>query len=352
MTAYAANHLAFQRIAAAGRSFIFPVFPHTSLCFLEQCLWHDGFVPVRNDDPVIAGDFDCVGAAHNVPAPFAEHCLTNIPLISQEFCNQTGCPKIFFLDTAPRCSCAARLDFVILWRAYAVAVQSRRDLPGFRTIRRHLKNAPYHIGGFGIYQKMIFIFWVFDVSIRRIRAEKCPALGPSLLCAFDSAGEIAAVEVVDQRPKRGIQTIDVKRIAAVKAVVDGNEAHAEERKHAGDVVSHSEVITAKAGKIFDQDAVDLPMPDLLQKRLYRWPLEVRATPAVVAKFQDFGIGQFRVTGHIFPKEAALIGYALRFVLFAGFQVHVFTGYAKIDRRSHASAFLPSKYVQSSLYSSR
>ncbi len=35
-----------------------------------------------------------------------------------------------------------------------------------------------------------------------------------------------------------------QRIAAVETIIDGNEAHTEEREHAGDVVAHGEVITA------------------------------------------------------------------------------------------------------------
>ena len=247
MTAYAADHLALQRIPAAGCSFIFPVLPHTSLRFLEQRLRHNGFMPVGDNDPVIAGDFDRVRTAYNIPASFAVHRLSNIPLVPQELCDQTGRPEVFLLNTAPRRSCAACLDLVVLWRAYALTVQSRRDLPCFCTIRCHLKDAPYHLGGFGIYQKMIFVFWVFDVSIRRIGTEKCPALGPCFFCVFDPAGEVTAIQVVDQRPKRGIEAVDIQRIAAVKAVVDGNEAHTQEREHAGDVVSNGEVITAKAG---------------------------------------------------------------------------------------------------------
>ena len=137
---------------------------------------------------------------------------------------------------------------------------------------------------------MILVLRVFDISVRRIGTEKRPAFGSGLLCAFDPAGEVTAVQVVDQRPKRSIEAVDIQRVAAVKTVVDGNEAHTEEREHAGNVVAHGEVITAKAGEVFDQDAVDLPAPDLLQKLLYRGTLEVRTTPAVVTKFQYFRAG--------------------------------------------------------------
>ena len=114
-----------------------------------------------------------------------------------------------------------------------------------------MKDAPYHVGGLGIYQKMIFVLRVFDVSIRRIGTEKRPALGSGFLCAFDSAGEVTAVQIVDQRPKRGVEAVDIQRVAAVKTVVDGNEAHTEKWEYAGNIVSHGEIITAKAGKVFD-----------------------------------------------------------------------------------------------------
>ena len=247
MAAYAADHLALQRIAAAGYRFVFPVFPHTSLRFLKQRLRHNGLVPIGDDDPIIAGDFDCVGAAYNIPASFAVHRLTNIPLVPQEFCDQTGRPEVFLLNTAPRFPCAARLDLIVLRGAYAVTVQRRRDLTCFCTIRRHLKDAPYHVGGFGIYQKMILVLRVFDISVRRIGTEKRPAFGSGFLGALDLAGKIAAVQVIDQRPEGCIKAVYIQRIAAVKTVVDGNEAHTQEREHAGNVVAHGEVITTKAG---------------------------------------------------------------------------------------------------------
>lgn len=85
MAAYSADHLALQQIPAARHDFSLPVFPHTSLRFLEQRLRHDGLVPVGDDDPIIAGDFDRVGAAYNVPASFAVYRLSNIPLVPQSF---------------------------------------------------------------------------------------------------------------------------------------------------------------------------------------------------------------------------------------------------------------------------
>ena len=231
-----------------------------------------------------------MGAAYNIPASFAVHRLSNIPLVPQEFCDQIARPEVFLPDAAPRRSCAAGFNLVVLWRAYALTVQLCRDLPCLCAIRCHLKDAPYHLGGFRIYQKMILVLRVFDISVRCVGAEKRPALGSGLLCAFDPAGEVTAVQVVDQRPKRGIEAVDVQRIAAVKAVVDGNEAHTEEREHAGDVVSNGEVITAKAGQVFYYDAVDLPAPDLLQKLLHSWTLEIRTAPTIVTKLQYFRAG--------------------------------------------------------------
>ena len=67
---------------------------------------------------------------------------------------------------------------------------------------------------------MIFIFRIFDVSVRRIGTEERPAFGSGFLCAFDPAGKVTAVQVVDQRPKRGVEAVDVQRVAAVKTVID------------------------------------------------------------------------------------------------------------------------------------
>ena len=110
------------------------------------------------------------------------------------------------------------------------------------------------------------------------------------LGTLDLTGKIAAVQVIDQCPEGCVETVNILRIDAVKAVVDGDKAHSEERKDAGDIVTDRDVITPETRQVFDHNTVDLAVLDLFQKLLHRGTLEVRAAPAVVTKFQNFRTG--------------------------------------------------------------
>ena len=95
-----------------------------------------------------------------------------------------------------------------------------------------------------------FVLRVFDIPIGRIGAEKRPSLRSGFLGALDLAGKIAAVQVIDQRPEGCIKAVYILRIDAVKSVVDGDKAHSEERKDAGDIVADRDVITPETRQIF------------------------------------------------------------------------------------------------------
>ena len=84
-------------------------------------------------------------------------------------------------------------------------------------------------------------------------------------CRFDR--KILAVCGIDDAAHDNLKATGCSLvIVAVIAVVDGDKANAHERESAFEIIARLDVITRKAGKIFDADQVDLPVPDFLHHR--------------------------------------------------------------------------------------
>lgn len=102
--------------------------------------------------------------------------------------------------------------------------------------------------------------------------------------------------------------------AAVKIVADGNEAGMEKREHALDKVAGFNAVSPEAGKILDDDAVDLIGPHQLNELLYLRALEIRAAVSVVDELRDLRVQGFGHGCRIFMENKALIFNAQAVVL--------------------------------------
>ena len=81
-------------------------------------------------------------------------------------------------------------------------------------------------------------------------------------CRFDR--KVFAVCGIDDAAHDNLKTAGYSLIiVAVIPVVDGDKANAHEREGAFEIIARLDVITRKAGKIFDADQVDFPVPDFL-----------------------------------------------------------------------------------------
>ena len=69
---------------------------------------------------------------------------------------------------------------------------------------------------------------------------------------------------MEQRLKRRFQAVSLQPAAAVKMVIHRYKTYAEERKYPGYVIPHFQVITPETGKVFYQDALDIPASGLFQ----------------------------------------------------------------------------------------
>ena len=92
----------------------------------------------------------------------------------------------------------------------------------------------------------------------------------------------------------------------VKIIADGNEAGVEQREHALNEVTGFNAVAPKAGKILDDDAVDLIGPHHLNELLHLRTLKVRTAVPIVNELRDFRVQGFRYGGCIFVEDKVLV----------------------------------------------
>ena len=98
---------------------------------------------------------------------------------------------------------------------------------------------------------------------------------------------------MEQRLKRRFQAVSLQPAAAVKMVIHRYKTYAEERKYPGYVIPHFQVITPETGKVFYQDALDIPASGLFQHFPDSRAFKIFSAPAIVTKFKDVCAFQFR-----------------------------------------------------------
>ena len=109
---------------------------------------------------------------------------------------------------------------------------------------------------------------VLQIAVGGNRVDVDALLGQPQFCAFDLLGNIPAIQVIDQRAKRSVQTVYIPLAVAVKIVVDRDKPQSFEGKHTGNVISYRDVVPAEAGNIFDQNTLNLSAKRRFQQRLH------------------------------------------------------------------------------------
>ena len=106
------------------------------------------------------------------------------------------------------------------------------------------------------------------------------AAGAALMQAdTDFLGGIARIPLVEQVADRG-KALSVPALA-VHAVVDGNEPHTECGEHTLKIVPHIDVVTAEAGKILDDNAIDFSCLKVGKHSLEGWAVKICAGITVI-----------------------------------------------------------------------
>ena len=203
--------------------------------------------------------------------------------------------------------------FVLAGSGDVPAEQFPRDGSGVHATCGEAENELYN--GCGIRVGFHSAIGAFAVAVGTDFALILAALHLGVLGTLGFDGHIAAVILADEILERHVHAAGVTlEFAAVKIVADGNEAGMEQREHALDKVAGFNAVSPEAGKILDDDAVDLIGPHQLNELLYLRTLKIRAAVPVVDELHDLRVQSFRQGSRVFVEDKALIFNAQAVVL--------------------------------------
>ncbi len=226
---------------------MFHKLPHSRLRPVKFFPRYDALMGVLHGDPVLTADLDGVRVAYPVPYPFSKDVFTKVAFITENLYNSGIRPEVVFFNAGPACPGAARRPLIKHGRWHSFPVQRHGDLVCAVSTRRQMKDAPYCLRRFRVYDQPGLISRVLDIAIGGEGREKVPPLGAELLRAPYLPGQVPAIKVIQKGLEGGFQAVHIGGPDAVKAIVDGDKPHSQEGEHAGNVVADSQVITAKAG---------------------------------------------------------------------------------------------------------
>ena len=203
--------------------------------------------------------------------------------------------------------------FVLAGSGDVPAEQFPRDGSGVHATCGEAENELYN--GCGIRVGFHSAIGAFAVAVGTDFALILAALHLGVLGALGFDGHIAAVILADEVLERHVHAAGVAlEFAAVKIVADGNKTGMEKREHALDKVAGFNAVSPEAGKILDDDAVDLIGPHQLNELLYLRTLKICAAVPVVDELHDLRVQSFRQGSRVFVEDKALIFNAQAVVL--------------------------------------
>ena len=203
--------------------------------------------------------------------------------------------------------------FVLAGGGDVSAEQLSRDGGGVDALGGKLEDELHN--GSGLRVRLHSAIGAFAVAVGTDFALILAALHLGVLGALGLDGHIVAVIFADEILECYVHAAGVTlEFAAVKIVADGNEAGMEQREHTLDEIAGFNAVSSEAGKILDDDAVDLIGPYQLNELLYLRTLKIRAAISVVDELRDLRVQGFGHGSRVFVEDKALIFNAQAVVL--------------------------------------
>ena len=134
---------------------------------------------------------------------------------------------------------------------------------------------------------MHIVLRVFQIAVRRIRAERLSSLALCLEYGTDFLARILGVELVHDVEERG--EIALGLACAVHAVVDGNEPHIRLRECYLGVVSHLQIVPSETAQVLYDKRPDPAFIDHADE-----PLPIRSCeggPTVAIVHEELGVAE-------------------------------------------------------------
>lgn len=245
------------------------------------------------------------GAAYFENRPLSDHIHAGVTFVLQNAENGGRTPNPVTAGNIVGMIAVRR--FVLAGGGDVPVEQLPRDSGGVDPLGGKLEDELHN--GSGLRVRLHSAIGAFAVAVGTDFALILAALHLGVLGALGLDGHIAAVIFADEILECYVHAAGVTlEFAAVKIVADGNEAGMEQREHALDKVAGFNAVSPEAGKILDDDAVDLIGSHQLNELLYLRTLKDDAAVSIVDLFgNDLNI---RVVLHKVFNELALIGNAV------------------------------------------
>ena len=310
MTAAATEGFAFQRVVPLflvwlGKAEL------AGLHGIKHGFLYDGRVMVGDDVPRFSVLQAASGAAYFENRPLADHIHAGVAFVLQNAENGGCTPNPVAAGNIVGMIAVRR--FVLTGGRDASAEQLPCDGGGVDALGGKLEDELHN--GSGLRVRLHSAIGAFAVAVGTDFALILAALHLGVLGALGLDGHIAAVILADEILERHVHAAGVTlEFAAVKIVADGNEAGMEQREHALDKVAGFNAVSPEAGKILDDDAVDLIGPHQLNELLYLRTLKIRAAVSVVDELRDLRVQGFGHGSRVLVEDKALIFNAQAVVL--------------------------------------
>ena len=194
------------------------------------------------------------------------------------------------------------------WRENAQPVQLVGNPQGTGAFQPHLKNVLNNTGGIGVGDQQILVVLGLHVAVHREGSNEITVPALYIQGGTGLYGNVPAVGFVHDIFDRNRQVIAVVLLSCVDVVGDGDESHTISRKHFAEVTACFDVLSPQPGEVFDNDAVDFPIGDILHHLLEGWAVKDDAAVAVV-----HFVGHYLYVGAALNEilnELALVGYAV------------------------------------------
>ena len=120
-----------------------------------------------------------------------------------------------------------------------------------------LKDCPYHLSCISINHKLIMVFFIFQISIHDKSTNELSLFPFNLQLRSDFHRNILTIGIVNQILKRNNKRVRLVLIQTVVTVIDCYKTHSHKRKYSLNIVTGFNIISSKAGQIFDNHAVHL-----------------------------------------------------------------------------------------------
>ena len=202
---------------------------------------------------------------------------------------------------------------ILSGRRDVLVIQHLSNRRGIASGHSRLKDTLDNLSGVRIDCQSISLCRVHSVSERSIAANILALLHHLNFgrCRFD--GKIFAICGINDATHHNLKTSGCAFvILAVISIIDGNEPDTHKREGAFQIVSGLDIITRKAGKILDDDQVDLAVAHLFHHCCELRALKVRTGIAIIGKLKPRILGQHRMIVKIPVDEHTLVSDAVTF----------------------------------------